>query len=310
MSVATGLHRRFEATPFLLPFSSCGRVVRRKTSIRSTHQCGGVQPVSRARYHQRRDDGEESQRFDVGHQPHGKRQPRDFNVLHFFADRTATASRSQCLAHFGRHDGHRRAISVSCGFTASGRGERCALTSSAPLAADVIPPARRVEVLALQLGGDAADDAGTKLGISLQHDGRAFSKLPNFWQSARRNCEGKLKRGGDADLPLAGQIEGRVASSTNGVRKMKKLLVAAGLALAFTVPASANEKDKAVARAVVFMMFCDDLPEELRRQTSLYVVDHQQQIASESKAILDEKAKGMDQKTWCRQLRSKVIGPR
>jgi hypothetical protein len=174
----------------------------------------------------------------------------------------------------------------------------------------VIPPARRVEVLALQLGGDAADDAGTKLGISLQHDGRAFSKLPNFWQSARRNCEGKLKRGGDADLPLAGQIEGRVASSTNGVRKMKKLLVAAGLALAFTVPASANEKDKAVARAVVFMMFCDDLPEELRRQTSLYVVDHQQQIASESKAILDEKAKGMDQKTWCRQLRSKVIGPR
>lgn len=91
---------------------------------------------------------------------------------------------------------------------------------------------------------------------------------------------------------------------------MKKLLVAAGLALAFTVPASANEKDNAVARADVFMMFCDDLPEELRRQTSLYVVDHQQQIASESKAILDEKAKGMDQKTWCRQLRSKVIGPR
>jgi hypothetical protein len=88
------------------------------------------------------------------------------------------------------------------------------------------------------------------------------------------------------------------------------VLVAAGLALELTVPAWDNEKDIGVERGVFFIMFCVDLPEQLRRLTSLYVVDHQQQIASESKAILDEKAKGMDQKTWCRQLRSKVIGPR
>jgi hypothetical protein len=88
---------------------------------------------------------------------------------------------------------------------------------------------------------------------------------------------------------------------------MKKLLVAAGLALALTAPSSANDMDKAVARAVLFIMFCDKLPAELQQQTNLYLVDHQQQVASESKAILDEKlASGTDQKKWCRLMRSQI----
>jgi len=90
---------------------------------------------------------------------------------------------------------------------------------------------------------------------------------------------------------------------------MKKLLVAAGFALALTAPSSADDMDKAVARAVVFTMFCGELPAKLQQQTNRYLVDHQQQVASESKTILDEKlASGMDQKKWCRLMRSQISG--
>jgi hypothetical protein len=88
---------------------------------------------------------------------------------------------------------------------------------------------------------------------------------------------------------------------------MKKLLVAAGLALALTAPSSANDMDKAVARSVVFTMFCGELPAKVQEQTKAYLVDHQQQVASESKVILDERlASGTDQKKWCRLMRSQI----
>jgi hypothetical protein len=93
---------------------------------------------------------------------------------------------------------------------------------------------------------------------------------------------------------------------------MKKLLVPAGLALALTAPALADDMDRGVAIVVLFEEFCGPaFPASTVREANAHLERRFDQVMSESKRILNDLAnsstnKETAMKAWCGVMRSKI----